>query len=321
MRTKGLRVIVLMLIVVWGCQKDELNNLNEKVEQEEKIDESEEITDSEDVEEGEEVGGSQGGGNVVEPEPSLYGSVSYQGRIPTVGSKVPTCKSGTPDKVLFVMTDSLGVTYNEAVPASENNGLVSTMTPAPMPYGKSTVEGIHLMKDNDTLYSLPHENNLELIRFADTTVPFDVQVTNDTELTGSAFCYTKEEIDVPNDALVDGGFGTQRLQTLWIDIQGECIDIITVTIDTYRVLEIYPFQDGLYDIPIPENYNRMDVRAYTPEFQGGANDFEVFTYGGIDIEGNALPKYNADSNLDTSDIVRFSYDCPEEGFSGEDDGF
>lgn len=314
MRTKGLRVIVLMLIVVWGCQKDELNNLNEKAEQEEKIAESEEIIASDDVEEAEEVGVIQGGGEVEGPDPSLYGSVSYQGRIPTVGSKVPTCKSGSPDKVLFVITDSLGVTYNEVVPASENNGLVSTLTPAPMPYGKSTVEGIHLMKDSDTLYSLPNENNLELIRFADTTVPFDVQVTNDTEFTGSAFCYTKQVIDVPDDALVDGGFGTQRLQTLWIDVQGDCIDIITVTIDAYRVLEIYPFQDGLYDIPIPENYDRMDVRAYTPEFQGGVNEFEVFTYGGIEINDNALPKYNADSNLDTSDIVRFSFDCPEEEF-------
>ncbi len=168
------------------------------------------------------------------------------------------------------------------------------------------------MNGNYTLYAIPSENDFDLARFADATVPFEVEVTESTELTGSAFCYTQEIIDLPDEELVNAGFGTQRLQNLWIDVQGECIDIVTVTIDNFRVPEIFPFQDGLYDIPIPKYYDRMDTRAYTPDFQSGVNDFQVFTL-------TASEPYNEDGELKTEDLVKFSYDCPVEEFSDDVD--
>ncbi len=321
---------IVLTIILWGCSKEESTNIEAEVEKLEEVEKSEEREGAdasegseevdEESQEGEQTEGetseetveNQAPGEVEEPQEQQFGLVSYQGRIPGENSKVPSCKTGSPDSVIFIMTDEIGTSHRESVPATETNGLVSTVIPAPMPLGQSTVNEILLMKGNDTLYAIPGVNDFDLARYADITVPFEVEVTENTELTGGAFCYTKEVINVPDDTLVNGGFGTQRLQTLWIDVKGECIDIITVTIDAYRVLEIYPFQNGLYDIPIPENYNRMEVRAYTPEFQSGANDFEVYSF-------TAQNPYNEDGVLNTADLVQFSYECPPEEFPDDED--
>ncbi|SDE63323.1 hypothetical protein SAMN05421636_106199 [Pricia antarctica] len=313
---KGLAgVIFVLATLLWGCEAEEVTHLEAQPEKKEKVEEALESEGSEGTEEGEEESTAeettteetQAPGQVEEPSEPQFGLVSYRGRIPSETSKVPSCKTGSPDTVIFRLVDATGTSREESVPAEENDGLVTTLTPASLPIGQSTINAILLMKGKDTLYAIPSETDFDLARFADATVPFEVEVTENTELTGSAFCYTQEPIDVPEEELINGGFGTQRLQTLWIDIQGECIDIVTVTIDAYRVLEIYPFQDGLYDIPIPENYDQMEIRAYTPEFQSGVNDFEVFTF-------TAAQPYNADGVLKTEDLVKFSYDCLVEEF-------
>ncbi len=309
--------IFILAILLWGCEPEEVIALEAQPEKNEKVEEtpiSEESEETEEETSGEEITieETQAPAEVEEPGEQQFGLVSYRGRIPSETSKVPSCKTGSPDTVIFRLVDATGTSREESVPAEENNGLVTTLTPASLPIGQSTINGILLMKGNDTLYAIPSETDFDLARFADATVPFEVEVTENTELTGSAFCYTQETIDIPDEELVNGGFGTQRLQTLWIDVQGECIDIVTVTIDNNRVLEIYPFQDGLYDIPIPENYDQMDIRAYTPEFQSGANDFEVFTF-------TAAQPYNADGVLKTEDLVRFSYECPVEEFPDDED--
>lgn len=331
MKKRFTSTILVLVILLWGCAKEEVINLETQTETEEKVDETsvseeseetetsegdneEETTEETDGEESSEettTEETQAPAEVEESSEQQFGLVSYRGRIPTESSKVPSCKAGSPDTVIFRLVDATGVSREEKVPAEENNGLVTTLTPASLPIGQTTINEILLMNGNDTLYAIPSETDFDLARYADATVPFEVEVAENTELTGSAFCYTQVTIDVPDEELVDGGFGTQRLQTLWIDVQGECIDILTVTIDAYRVLEIYPFQDGLYDIPIPENYSRMDIRAYTPEFQSGANDFKVVTF-------TASEPYNADGVLNTQDLVSFSYDCPPEEFPDDD---
>lgn len=288
---KNLLSAIFILVILCSCETEEITNFEEPIDKTENVEEPSEIE---------------------EPATQKFGLLSYSGKIPNGTSKVPSCKSGSPNTVIFKLIDATGVSREETVPATEDNGLVSTSTPVSIPLGQSTINEILLMNGNDTLYAIPQESDFELARYADVTVPFEVEVTEKTELTGSAFCYTQKEIDLPDDVLIDGGFGTQRLQTLWIDVQGECIDIITVTIDAYRVLEIYPFQDGLYDVPIPENYERMDVRAYTPEFQSGANDFKVFTFSASD-------PYNADRVLNMDDLVRFTYECPVEEFPDDVD--
>ncbi len=310
---KGLAgAIFVLAILLWGCEAEEVTHLEAQPEKNEKVEEVPKSEGSEGTEEestGEEttIEETQAPGEVEEPGEPQFGLVSYRGRIPSETSKVPSCKTGSPDTVIFRLVDATGTSREESVPAEENDGLVTTLTPASLPIGLSTINEILLMKGKDTLYAIPSETDFDLARFADATVPFEVEVTENTELTGSAFCYTQETIDVPEEELINGGFGTQRLQTLWIDIQGECIDIVTVTIDAYRVLEIFPFQDGLYDIPIPENYDQMEIRAYTPEFQSGVNDFEVFIF-------TAAQPYNADGVLKTEDLIKFSYDCPVEEF-------
>lgn len=321
---KGLPIAIFILaILLWGCQKEEVPNLEAQPEKKDKVEEVEETPESGESEETEEATEEEGEeettteeteapAEVEEPNEPQFGLVSYRGRIPTETSKVPSCKAGSPDTVIFRLVDATGTSREESVPAEENNGLVTTSTPVSLPIGQSTINKILLMKGNDTLYAVPSETDFDLARYADATVPFEVEVTENTELTGSAFCYTQETIDVPEEELVNGGFGTQRLQTLWIDVQGECIDIVTVTIDNYRVLEIFPFQDGLYDIPIPENYDQMDIRAYTPEYQSGVNEFEVFNF-------TASQPYNADGVLKTEDLVQFSYDCPVEEFPDDED--
>ncbi len=333
---KGLASIFFILaILLWGCEKEEFTTPEKQVDKTEKVEDATESSESEESEGTEESEGetneegeeettgeesseettteeTQAPAEVEEPSGQQFGLVSYRGRIPSETSKVPSCKTGSPDAVIFKLVDATGTSREERVPAEENNGLVTTLTPASLPIGQSTINEILLMKGNDTLYAIPSETDFDLARYADATVPFEVEVIENTELTGSAFCYTQEVIDLPDEELVNGGFGTQRLQTLWIDVQGECIDIVTVTIDNYRVLEIYPFQDGLYDIPIPENYDRMDIRAYTPEYQSGVNDFEVFTF-------TASDPYNADGVLNTNDLVKFSYDCPLEEFPDDGD--
>lgn len=308
---KGLAsTLFILTILLSGCEAEEVTNLEAQPEKKEKVEEVE--TSGEESSEEPTTEETEAPAVVEEPSEQQFGLVSYRGRIPTETSKVPACKAGSPDTVIFRLVDATGTSREESVPAVENNGLVTTLTPALLPVGQSTINEILLMKGKDTLYAIPSETDFDLARFADATVPFDVEVIENIELTGSAFCYTQETIDIPEEELLNGGFGTQRLQTLWIDIQGECIDIVTVTIDNFRVLEIFPFQDGLYDIPIPENYDRMDIRAYTPEFQSGANDFEVFTF-------TALQPYNADGVLKTEDLVRFSYDCPVEEFPDDED--
>lgn len=304
--------LFILSILLWGCDKEESNNLGKQIDNKETVEEAEETPKSEESPEEPITEETEAPGEVEELSEPQFGLVSYRGRIPSETSKVPSCKTGSPDTVIFRLVDATGTSREESVPAVENDGLVTTLTPASLPIGLSTINEILLMKGKDTLYAIPSETDFDLARYADATVPFEVEVSENTELTGSAFCYTQETIDLPEEELVNGGFGTQRLQTLWIDVQGECIDIVTVTIDNYRVLEIYPFQDGLYDIPIPENYSRMDIRAFTPEFQSGANDFEVFTF-------TASQPYNADGVLKTEDLVKFTYDCPVEEFPGDED--
>ncbi|HEA22196.1 MAG TPA: hypothetical protein ENH87_14925 [Pricia antarctica] len=309
--------IFVLTFTFFGCEKEEATTLEakpDKIEDVKNAEEQSEEPEEDTSDESTETDGNEAPGEVEEPLEAQFGLVSYLGRIPSDTSKVPSCKSGVPDAVIFIITDATGITHTESVPASETNGLVSTTVSAPIPLGQNTVNEILLMRGNDTLYAIPNINDFDLARFTDVTVPFDVEVTENTELGGDAFCYSKKEIDVPNDALVDGGFGTQRLQTLWIDVKGECIDIITVTIDNNRVLEIFPFGNGLYDIPIPEDYNRMDIRAYTPEFQSGINDFEVFTFTTQD-------PYNEDGILDVNDLVQFTYECPLEEFPDDEEDF
>lgn len=235
--------------------------------------------------------------------PFEFGGIAFEMSAPKLNSttsKVPLCKNMEPIEVVYNLTNSRGeaYSYTAAVQLSGDNYLsYPTNT---LPFGNYTINDVSLINGNDTIYSLPHQDELNLSPYWDTTLPMDITVNGTETVSGTVFCFN--EAPAPNlDGLINGGFDPMRVQSLWFAVfDPNCITQVTVEVDFYRYPEIFLWGELLYHVAVPLDYNFMAIRAYV---EGNPNSIQSFVF-------DANNPYNPDEVMTEEDVVIFDYECP-----------
>ncbi len=225
----------------------------------------------------------------------LWGSINFNGTIPSEFSKVPTCKDGTPTKLTYNIRQSDGYLWILEAGVTENNGTITTTEEVRLPFGTHTVEEIYVSDDTEILYALPNEDELDLLRYSDVTTPFNILVDGDSNLSGTMLCYTPQELP---EGIFGGAFDAVRLETLWFYPESECVDHVTIEVDAYRILDVFIYETGIpYEVAFPEEYNLMYVRAYS---NGVLMQSFLF---------NQANPYNPDGIIGAEDVIVIDPDC------------
>ena len=238
----------------------------------------------------------------LEPRPFEFGSIAFDMSAPKLANstaKVPSCKNIEPNEVLYNLTNSRGEDYTYSAPISlVGDRYVSTpIEPNTLPFGNYTLNEVNLMNGNDTIYALPTVDELQLSPYWDTTLPMDITVAGTDTVSGTVFCFN--EYPAPDiEGLINGGFDPMRIQSLWFAVlDPNCITQVTVEIDGFRYPEIFLWEELLYQVAIPLDYNFIAVRALN-----GANLVQSYIY--------TSGEYNPDGNMTQEDVVIFDYECP-----------
>tara|TARA_R110002167_G_scaffold284737_2_gene489906 strand:- start:28134 stop:28904 length:771 start_codon:yes stop_codon:yes gene_type:complete len=233
--------------------------------------------------------------------PFEFGGISFEMSAPKLNgstSKVPSCKNIEPNEVRYNLTNSKGepYTYTAALELSGNN-YVSTPSNT-LPFGNYVLNEVNLMNGNDTIYALPHQDELHLSPYWNTTLPMDITVAGTETVSGTVFCFN--EAPAPDiDGIINGGFDPIRVQSLWFAVfDTNCITQITVEVNNYRYPEIFLWEELLYHVAVPLDYNLLTIRAYN-----GNNLVQSRFY-------DSANPYNPDGTMSEEDVVIFDYECP-----------
>ena len=239
----------------------------------------------------------------LEVRPFEMGSINFELQAPKLTkaatSKVPSCKGIEPINIAFNLTNKRGEVFSYANPIELVNGrYISNSTgPNTLSFGNYTINDISLVNGNDTIYSVPKKYELELSPYWDISLPMEISVTGSEVVSGKVFCFDQSESpDITG--IINGGFDPVRIQSLWFAVfNEECITQITIEVDYYRFPEIFLWDELLYHVAVPMDYNVLTVRAYS-----GNSLVQSFSF---DSEN----PYNEDGNISEDDVVVFDYDC------------
>lgn len=235
--------------------------------------------------------------------PYDFGAIAFDVSAPKQNNstaKVPSCKNIEPNEVRYNLTNSKEEDYTYNAPISLTGGrYVSTpVEPNTLPFGNYTINEVNLMNGNDTIYALPHQDELHLSPYWDTILPMDITVAGTETVNGTVFCFN--EAPAPDlDGLINGGFDPMRVQSLWFAVfDPECITQVTVEVNNYRYPEIFLWEELLYHVAVPLDYTLLTIRAYN-----GNNLVQSRFY-------DSNNPYNPDGIMTEEDVVIFDYECP-----------
>lgn len=184
-------------------------------------------------------------------------------RIPDGTSKVPNCKNILPSSVEFTIRNDDNEVYTYESPLINNNGNWISDSEFTLPYGIYDIIGVELISDTDeVVYALPTLEDTEILHYADIILPISVELSENTMINGTAFCYDK--LPIPENTIsLDLGLEVEEVESLYMYVYSrECVSMLTVEIDAYRIPEITVFEVGFYEAGIPKVYTDLFIRVY-----------------------------------------------------------
>ncbi|MCM4169541.1 hypothetical protein KCTC52924_00320 [Arenibacter antarcticus] len=193
-------------------------------------------------------------------------------------SKVPSCKDIDPTEVWYNVTNSRGEDYTYTSTLEKIGNRYVSNPSNPILFGNYRVNNVSLMNGNDTIFALPTVDELQLSPYWDTTLPIDITVAGTETINGTVFCF--DQHPAPDlEGLINGGFDPMRVQSLWFAVlDPECIHQVTVEVDRYRYPEIFLWGELLYEVVVPLDYDEMFVRAY---LEGEINSIQFVQYNAV----------------------------------------
>lgn len=237
----------------------------------------------------------------LEPRPFEFGSISFDMSAPKLANstaKVPSCKNIEPKEVRYSLTNSKGEPYTYTAPLElSGNNYVSTPSNT-LPFGNYVINDVSLMNGNDTIYALPHQDELHLSPYWNTTLPMDITVAGTETVSGTVFCYNKSE--EPNiDGILNGGFNPFRVQSLWFALYSSgCAVSVVIESNGFEYPVYFPKNEVLYEVAVPLDYDTLSIKVY--------NQFNEFVASKTFTSENP---YNSDGVVTESDVIEFAYSC------------
>lgn len=235
----------------------------------------------------------------LEPRPFEFGSIAFNMIVPNISTtaKVPSCKDIEPNEVAYSMTNGQGQPYTYSSPLGLiGNAYVSTPNKT-LPFGNYTVTDVLLMNGNDTIYALPHEDEIHLSPYWSTTLPMTITVNGDEVISGNVFCFNEYTLPEPLGN-IESNFNARKMQSLYFSVfDNNCIDRIVVDIDGFITKNLLIPGKEVHHISVPLEYTRMDIKAYI------GNDVVQF------YRFTPSYRYNGDGVMEVNDLVMFNYIC------------
>ncbi|MBC8767167.1 hypothetical protein H4O18_04105 [Arenibacter sp. BSSL-BM3] len=242
--------------------------------------------------------------DTLETRPLEFGSIAFSVSAPKIKGtteKVPSCKNIEPYQVLYNLTNNRGEDYTYTAPISLVGGRYVSNPDATLPFGNYTIDDVLLMNGNDTIYALPHDDELDLSPYWDTTLPMDILVNGEETVSGTVFCFN--DYTAPDlEGVIKSGFDSKRLQTMFISILNEkCVDSVSVMVSLDTLPPLYPSEELIQKIVIPLEYGWINIHGY---HEGEV--IQVFFFNGGDP---TAPRYNGDGIMTKDDVLIFDYNC------------
>ena len=221
-------------------------------------------------------------------EPKQTGSLRYRLQIPGRESKIPQCKTGDPVTVVTEYTGPLGI---EGIKVDSIDSFDGTLTiNSELDTGLNYIDGIHVLSETDTLYSVPSELDTLFAAFTDTTVPLQIEILNgtSTDVYATAMCIQESSLPIttPISELGEGVLEiyNQPFQVAYFRIiegSNDFIEDVDIAIDGEYKYTVPVNGDGVYRFLIPRDFELLEL---SPQYLGrvvGYRSFESYNDDGL----------------------------------------
>ena len=194
-----------------------------------------------------------------------YHNLLFEFNVPDITSKVPNCKGTVPDGVSVTVVNDRDESFDYGGNIIVMGDRYIMDFSIYLPYGVYQVTDVTLTSADIPVYSLPSFEDKEVLHYADVILPLEVDLEEDTLISGKAFCYSPAE-PPESELFIDLGIEAIELTSLYVYVSTyPCVSMFTVEIDAYRYPEVSMFESGLYEIAVPFEYTYMYIRAYDEE--------------------------------------------------------
>lgn len=217
-------------------------------------------------------------------------NLSFNIQVPSETSKVPSCKAGEPTEVSYTVVNARNETFVYFAPVENINGMYGSVEDINLPIGEYTITDIDLVNEGEILYSVPTAEDEEVRQFSDLLVPIDISLTDDVNISGTAFCYNVTEAPVL-ERIINDRLGTSRLSSLYfLAVETNCTKSVRFAINEGIFFEVFISQPGTYEVAIPETYEslnlsvrdengiELDFKSYTSEIPYQSTELLIFNY-------------------------------------------
>ncbi|MCP4986887.1 MAG: hypothetical protein GY928_12795 [Colwellia sp.] len=213
---------------------------------------------------------------------------------------VPECTTLTPDNVKVRLVNSEGLAFTTLTAISITGNTVTPTEQLTFPVGTYTVDEISLVTGATITHSAPNalDNRFDFALYANNPLPYQITIQPEqtTDISAQLMCYTEE--DVLNAPDFDWFVGIIELQTFAFNLPaGSCVNGITLLVNkdgVEKTLNIPLYKVGLYRIPIPVDFDYINLR--------------IFVDGQL-RQSFAFNSYNDDGVLDASDVIQIPDKC------------
>ncbi len=219
---------------------------------------------------------------------------------------VPECSSLTPDNVKVRLINSEGLVFTTLTNINIVGNQVNLTEPLTLPVGTYTVDEISLMTESNIVtHSVPNvlDNRFDFALYTQNPLPYDITINPEatTNVNAQVMCYSEE--DVLNAPTFDWFSEIIDLQTFAFNLpESSCIDQIRIQVNLdidgepiTRTINILLYKKGLYRIPIPVEFNYVNLAVYRD---------------GFIVRSWAFNDYNVDGVLDATDVIQIPDKCP-----------
>ncbi len=213
---------------------------------------------------------------------------------------VPECTSLIPDKIKVRLINADGLAFTKLMDVEVVGNTVNVVENDTLPVGTYDIDEMSLMKGNTITHTVPNvlDSRFGFALYTQNPLPYSITIAPEqtTDVNAQLMCYTEE--DVLNAPDFDWFVGIVDLQTFAFNLPSEsCVNGITLLVNkdgVEKTLNIPLYKVGLYRIPIPVDFDYINLR--------------IFVDGQL-RQSFAFNSYNDDGVLDASDVIIIPDKC------------
>jgi len=223
----------------------------------------------------------------------------------TAKVNVPECTSVVPTHIKVRLINSEGFAFTSYTPVEIIGNQVNLIEQDTLPVGTYNVDEISLLTSGNTVTHTvpsPLDDRFDFTLYTNNPLPFSLVISPGeiTEIDADLMCYSEEE--VLNAPMFSWFTEIIDLQTLAFNLpESSCVDAITLLVNmdldgqtVEETINIPLYKRGLYRIPIPINFNYINLRIFV---------------NGQSRQSWAFNSYNDDGILDGNDVIQIPDKC------------